>query len=198
MAARALGSRKTQRIRSGLCLPWLSKMWWMHHINTIMRAMHYQSKFTDLSGGLLAPRAFLILLPKDWKLLDSTKVTFSETSGQSAVSKNKNWKGHFPHFPQAEKSSPLVHYAHNRTISHRWLPVAPCVAQESSTGIPVPTFMTSFWAHNAALAAEERESPHLQHMLSYSPVLTPSLIWVLWAEYNAGRGPSPKVPISWP
>lgn len=34
-----------------------------------MRAMCDQSKFNYVSGGLLAPRGFLILLFKDWKLL---------------------------------------------------------------------------------------------------------------------------------
>lgn len=45
----------------------------------------------------------------------------------------------------------MVHYARNRTISHRWLPATACVAQGTSTGIPVPTFTTSFWVHDAAL-----------------------------------------------
>lgn len=45
------------------------KSLWIHHINMIMRAMCDQSKFNYLSGELLAPRGFLILLSKDWKLL---------------------------------------------------------------------------------------------------------------------------------
>lgn len=45
------------------------KSLWIHHINMIMRAMCGQSMFNSLSGGLLAPRGFLILLSKDWKLL---------------------------------------------------------------------------------------------------------------------------------
>lgn len=84
-AVRALGSGKTRCTCTGLSFSWFSRKTekmkgsrglrhkleslWTHHINMIMRAICDQSKFNSLSGGLLAPRGFLILLSKDWKLL---------------------------------------------------------------------------------------------------------------------------------
>lgn len=45
---------------------------------------------------------------------------------------------------------------------------------------------------------KERQSSHLQHMLSYSSILTPPPIQALLAEHNAGRSPTLKAPIPQP
>lgn len=125
------------------------KSLWIHHIDMIMRAMCDQSKFNYLSGGLLAPRSFLILLSKDWKLLIVPLLyqgdVFRNMQAASCFQRVRTGKAIDHSILHKQRNPPQQpQYVHNRTVAHRQLPGATRVAQGTLTGIPVPYLHDTF------------------------------------------------------
>lgn len=164
----------------------------------IMRTTCDRSKFNYLSGGLLAPRGFLILLFKDWKLLIVPLLyqgdVLTNKQAASCPQRTRTAKAIDQSIHQARE---IPHYVHNRALVHRQLSEAEGVAQGRVTSVPVSDLHNAFLSPQHCPALEERQPPHLRHTLSSSSVLTPSLIPAPWAEHSADSPPL-KAPLPTP
>lgn len=169
-----------------------------------------QSKFNYLSGGLLAPRSFLILLSKDWKLLIVPLLyqgdVFRNMQAASCFQRVRTGKAIDHSILHKQRNPPQQpHYVHNRTVAHRQLPGATRVAQGTLTGIPVPylhdTFLSPWgclqWRRGSPLTSNTCWATALSWLHHPSKLSWPSTMLVevqLWRLPFPSPSLAPKPP----